>query len=224
LQVRRRSKVVNAHEPMAHEQAAELLPWLVNESLPAEEIQSVLEHARACVICRRELDDLERVRASIENSAAIVPAPDMRNINARIDRLIDRQNWGREWILRVREALKSPWRIAFVAQSLMVVVLASLLLWLASDNSDFTTLTEPSGLPPGTYVRVVFSPEIAKSELAVFLDRFELNIVDGPSNRGVYTLGLSTSMSLKDRDNLVLFLQGDPRILFAQPVLGGPDQ
>lgn len=212
---------MNVRESVSHEQAAELLPWLVNESLDADEKEGVIEHARACVICRRELDELERLRDSMVPESLAIPAPDMRRINARIDRLIDRQKWGRILITRAREAFDGPWRIAFVAQSILLIVLASILLWPEPDNAEFTTLTEPGDLPSGTYVRVVFSPELAKPELAMLLDRFELRVVDGPSNRGVYTLGPADSISLEDRDNLVLFLQGDPRVLFAQPVIHG---
>ena len=215
---------MNVRDPVSHEQAAELLPWLINDSLNADESEDVLDHARSCVICRRELDELERLRDSIVSSSTAVPSPDMRNINSRIDALIDRQNWGRVLISRARETLKSPWRIAVLAQSVLIVVLASFLLLPEGDNGEFTTLTEPGDLPSGSYVRVVFSPELARSELLIFLNGFELAIVDGPSSRGVYTLGLAASMSLQDRDRLVLFLQGDPRVLFAQPVLGGPDQ
>ena len=210
-------------DPVSHEQAAELLPWLINDSLDADEKAGVLDHARACVICRREMNELERLQELIVDASASMPAPDMRNINAHIDKLIDRQNWRQVLMFRAREMLQSPWHIAFLAQSVLIVVLASLILWPEAENGEFTTLTEPGDLPAGTYVRVVFSPEIARSEFLIFLERFELAIVDGPSSRGVYTLGLAPSMSLNDRDKLVLFLQGDPRVLFAQPVLGGTD-
>ena len=49
---------MNTRESVSHQQAAELLPWLVNDSLDAGEKENVLEHALACVICRRELDEL----------------------------------------------------------------------------------------------------------------------------------------------------------------------
>jgi len=212
---------VNAHDAVTHEQAAELLHWLVNDSLEAEQKESILEHARACVICRREMDELEKLRDSIAHASMPVPAPDMRNINARIDASIDRQNRGRRLIEHALEAFGSPWRIAFVAQSVLLIILAGVLLWPAADDTEFTTLTDSNGLPAGHYVRVVFSPEIQTSEISSFLERFELEVVSGPSRRGVYTLGLDNKMTLQNRDSLVLFLQDDNRVLFAQPVAGG---
>ena len=50
---------MNAPETVSHEQAVELIPWLVNESLVGKEKEAVLEHAQSCVICRRDLDDLD---------------------------------------------------------------------------------------------------------------------------------------------------------------------
>ena len=42
---------MKARESVSHEQAAGLLPWLVNDTLDAGEKENVLEHALACVIC-----------------------------------------------------------------------------------------------------------------------------------------------------------------------------
>ncbi len=217
---------MNAPERVSHEQAAELLPWLVNDLLVDKEKETVLEHARSCVICRRDLDDLEQLRDSIISASSLkpIPAPDMRSINARIDALIDRQNRGRVLIARLREVFVSPWQVAFVAQSVLLVVLASLLLWPGPRDAEFTTLTQPHVLPDGHYVRVVFSPELTQSEFIELLDNLELKIFDGPSSRGVYTLGVAKAMSVHDHDKLVAELQGDPSVLFAQPVNRGAEQ
>jgi hypothetical protein len=212
---------VNAHESASHEQAAELLPWLLNESLDGDEKEMILQHTRTCVICRRELESLRQLRDSVvdASSAGYTPAPDMRNINARIDALIDRQNRGQLLISRIREMFGNRWRIAFAAQSVLLIVLAGILLWPGSEKSEFMTLTEPDELPDGTYIRVVFSPEITTSELSGVLARFDLSVIDGPSVRGVYTVGVPGSPSPEQRERLLLDLQGDPKVLFAQPVL-----
>jgi hypothetical protein len=215
---------VNARERVSHEQAANLLPWLVNDSLDSEEKEGVLEHSRICVICRRELDELVRLRDSVARPTADIPAPDMRRINARIDDWNDRRNWGQRLIRAARKATDNPWRIGFVAQTVLLLVLATLLFMPAGDDPAYTTLTDPDSLPAGAYVRIVFTPEIDQTELTMFLDRFELSVVGGPSARGVYTLELADAMSLKDRDNLLLYLQGDSRVLFAQPVVHGVEQ
>ena len=59
---------MNVRESVSHEQAVELLPWLVNNSLDEQEKEAVLEHAHACVICRRELTNLQQLQNSISNT------------------------------------------------------------------------------------------------------------------------------------------------------------
>jgi hypothetical protein len=205
---------------LSHDIAIELLPWLVNDSLAGDEKLKVLAHARTCVICRRELDDLERLRGALllSSTAPPLPEPDMRNINAQIDRLINRQNWWRNFVSRVRNTPNYSWRTAFAVQSILLIVVAGLFLWPNPESQEFTTLTQPGDLPDGHYVRLVLSPAYAESELSTMLEQYGLEVVKGPSPGGVYTLGLADTLSNVDRDKLVLTLQEDPRVLFAQPV------
>ena len=214
---------MNRHEPMSHEQASELLPWLVNQSLAEGERDLVHAHATSCVICRRELHELENLRDSISDvsAATAIPAPDMRRINARIDALIEKKNQGQLLLANVRDFFRSPWRFAFAAQTALVVVLATALLWPQADEPEFTTLTDPQNLPEGRYVRVVFEPALPASELSSLLDAMNLTIVDGPSDRGVYTLRLSATLSAADRDAIVTDLSANDDVVFAQPVPSG---
>jgi hypothetical protein len=105
----------------------EMLPWLINDSLLSDERTAVLDHAQSCVMCRREIKSLEELRDSVSrlSSPVPIPDPDMRNINARIDKLIDRQNWARRSISWIGEFFASPWRAAYVAQSVLLVVLVN---------------------------------------------------------------------------------------------------
>ena len=215
---------MNVSESVSHEQAVELLPWLVNGTLDAQEREVVFEHAHACVICRRELSHLHQLQESFSDASntVLIPEPDMRKINARIDALVDRQNWVWTQLLQLREIFDSPWRIGFVVQSAILVLLATAVLWPGNETLEFTTLTQADSLPDGRYVRVVFTPDIQQSEITNLLDNFDLTIVEGPSNRGVYTLGVWDAA--ETNDVLVQSLQDDPNILFAQPVIIGVDQ
>lgn len=207
-------------ESMTHEQARELLPWLVNDSLEAEERELVGEHAKSCVICRRELAELERLQVSIAVAAdsAAVPAPDMRHINARIDALIEKENRSLVLMSRIRDFVSSPWRAAFAAQSAVLVALATVLLWPQPERPDFITLTTPQDRPDGHYIRVVFDPSIDAVRFTALLEELQLTIVDGPSERGVATLRVAPAVSVADRDELVSDLLVDPGVLFAEPV------
>ncbi len=209
-----------ARESLPHEHAMEMLPWLINDSLLGDERAAVLDHAQSCVMCRREIKSLEELRDSVNRLSGLVPIPepDMRNINARIDKLINLQNRARRSISWIGEFFASPWRAAYVAQSVLLVVLAAALLWPATRDTEYTMLTQASDLADGHYVRVVFSPDLAHSDLRELLDELELSIVAGPSNRGVYTLATKNSIVVEKRDTALASLLKNRSVLFAQPV------
>ena len=209
-----------ARESLLHEHAMEMLPWLINDSLLGDERAAVLDHAQSCVMCRREMKSLEDLRDSINclSSAIPIPDPDMRNINARIDKLINRQNWARRSMSWISEFLASPWRVAYVAQSVLLVVLAATLLWPATREPEYTMLTQAPDLANGHYVRAVFSPDLTHANLKELLDELELRIVAGPSDRGVYTLATENSIAITERDAALASLLKNPSVLFAQPV------
>lgn len=215
-----------AHESVPHEQAMEMLPWLVNNSLSTDERDTVLDHAQSCVVCRREIKALEDLRDSIESlsSAISIPTPDMRNINARIDKLIDRRNWGRRSASWIGEFFTSPWRAAYVAQSVLLVVFAAALLLPATRDTEYTMLTQTPDLADGHYVRVVFSPDLTQFKINELLDDLELRIIAGPSSRGVYTLAVENSIVVEDRDAVLVKLSKNRNVLFAQPVNHGATQ
>ncbi len=209
-----------ARESLLHEHAMEMLPWLINDSLLSDERAAVLDHAQSCVMCRREMKSLEDLRDSINclSSPLPIPEPDMRNINARIDKLINRQNWARRSMSWIREFFASPWRAAYVAQSVLLVVLAAALLWPETRDTDYTMLTQASDLADGYYVRVVFSPDLTNANLKELLDELKLRIVAGPSDRGVYTLATENSFVITERDAALASLSKNRSVLFAQPV------
>ncbi len=207
-------------EGMPHAQAQELLPWLVNDTLAADERRLVDAHARSCVVCRRDLVELERLRESFSESAdpAGVPAPDMRRINARIDALVERDGRFGQLVAGLRDSLARPWRLAFAAQSLLLVALLTVLLWPQPATDEYTTLTTPQALPAGDYLRVVFDPDLDAAATARLIDGLALAIVEGPSERGVALLRITPPAGGEDADALAARLLGRPGVLFAQPV------
>jgi hypothetical protein len=155
------------------------------------------------------------------SSPVPIPAPDMRNINARIDRWIDRQNFVRRSFSWIGGFFRSPWRTVYAVQTVLLVMLGAALLWPESRDAEFTTLTRSQELAVGHYVRVVFSPELTFAEQQALLDDLELRIVAGPTDRGVYTLATENSMAVEERDIALTQLSKNPVVIFAQPVNQG---
>jgi hypothetical protein len=217
---------VTAPEMMSHDKAAGLLPWLVNNSLDAVEREAVRDHATSCVICRRELTQLETLQAAIASAEMpdSVSVPDMRRINARIDASLERETAGVALLVRLREWFDNPWRVAFAAQTALLI--AVLAFWVSPPISEpeFTTLTEPQVLPDGHYVRIVFNPTLDTAAISALLEGTGLNVSSGPSPRGVYTLRFADGTAVADRAAVVTALHGEPGVLFVQPVTGGEEK
>lgn len=209
------------YDVMSHEESIELLPWLVNNSLRADEREAVRAHAKSCIICRRELAELEALQESVQSMAVAVPAPDMRRINARIDAQLQRESRGRDLVEGVRNFFASPWRAAFAAQSLALVVVAGLWLQSGIGEPQFRTLTTTETLPSGHYLRVVFDPNLEQSLIDDLLADAGLGVAAGPSERGVVTLRFADAVDEADRSAATETLRSDPRVLFLQPVAGG---
>ena len=217
---------MTAHKSVPHEQAMELLPWLINDSLNRDERATVLAHSQSCVICRREMKALEDLRDSIQRlfGTVSIPTLDMRIINSRIDKHISMQNRGRRVVTWLGELFRSPWRTAYAAQTVLLIVLAAALLWPATRDTEYTTLTQTPDLAAGHYVRAVFSPDLTHSGINDLLEDLQLRIVAGPSDRGVYTLATENSNAVEERDDALELLSQNQGVLFAQPVNQGARQ
>lgn len=210
---------MNTDDNLTHEQAIELLPWLVNESLPAGELELVLGHARSCVICRRELDELRRLRELVDAARpGVVPEPDMRRINSRIDKLIADEKRPALLLARVGELFTSPLRVAVALQAVMLLVLGGLLLRPDASAPEFTTLTAPVELPAGQYLRAVFDPDLPGTEIETLIAGSGLAIVGGPSPRGVYTLSYTGITTAEERAQVLTALQEHPQVLLAEQI------
>jgi hypothetical protein len=180
----------------------------------------VREHSRNCVICRRELEELETVAARIAASSRVpLPPPDMRRINARIDAELQRAGRGSALLARLRDWGANPWRVAFALQTVVLVALA--VAWLRPDEPDalYTTLTAPAeSAGDGEYLRVVFEPGLEAGAIDALLAERGLVVTAGPSPRGVYTLEFTAIRDAGGRAAVLAELQADPQVLFVQPV------
>lgn len=215
---------MSAPESMSHEEAIELLPWLVNGSLHPSETEPVRVHARSCVVCRRELETLNELRDFVVDGAMAeaIPESDMRNINARIDHMIERKSWGSSLISWLHAHFASPWKLAFAAQTILVIGLAAALMWPPTPEPVFTTLTQAELMPGKHRVRVVFTPQTTLAEVTFLLRDTQLTVQSGPSARGVYTLAFPETLGPQEREQLLGHLQSLPAVQFAQNVAQYP--
>jgi len=86
-------------------------------------------------------------------------------------------------------------------------------------GAAYRTVTSPPAEPfHAGQVRAVFAPNVTVEELTRIVSETRLSIVDGPSDSGVYTLGLQNATA-RSIDDVVKRLRSDPRVRFAEPVV-----
>jgi len=211
---------VNTVDEMTHDAAAELLPWLVNDSLPDDEKGRVLAHAQSCVLCRKDLAGLEALRDTVTAGAidADTPPVDMRRINRRIDAYMEKRRHIPRALETLGAFLSSPWKAAAALQAVVILVLFAVLLGPDNDSPQYTTLTDDTPLPPGDYLRIVVSTEPGAGDLAALLDRYDLTLVEGPSPRGVTTVAFSRTASREQQQAVVRTLSEHPMLRYVQPL------
>jgi hypothetical protein len=196
---------------MSHERAFELLPWLVNGSLAAEERDLVEQHVRACLLCHREVKEQQRLRVALRSQPAV-------HISAQngFDELTSRLDGTSN--VRVRRRPFAAFA-SFAVVGAAGVALLGVLLWGAmapggSRAPEFETLATP---PPDNAVAidVVFAQSITAAEMQRLLGEIDGSIASGPSDVGRYTVRLDDAAEPADVDELLTRLQRDPRVRFA---------
>ncbi len=219
-------------------EAARLLPWHVTGRLSAADAARVTQHVAQCAACRADLVSQRALRERLRDDGPLEYAPQagLAATLARIDEL------GRELAVPA-EAAGSPaiapartagggarWRApqwlaaAVVLQAIGLGVLGSLLLSRdeasrAQQPARFETLSTPAAEAPGGQLRAVFTTDMTLGQLEQLLGARGLQVVAGPTEAGVYTLGLRSASPAAVGATLRA-LRADPRVRFAEPTAG----
>jgi anti-sigma factor RsiW len=222
---------------LTHEQAWELLPWLVNETLLPHERHGVEAHLAACPICRAEAERCRALGAGVRG-AEVAPSPHPAQL-ARLLRRIDEVEGERRRPLFVR--LLGTTRVnvgwALGAQAVTLLALVMVIFWPVAPVAPpsvatapaFRTLGDPpapgpAGAPAGSVhrVKVVFAPTTTEADLRALLLEVRAELVAGPSPLGAYTLALPARGPAAEPLTLVLeHLRADRHIRFAEPEVDG---
>ncbi len=221
---------------MNHDEAWSLLPWLVNETLSGTEQAAVDTHVRDCLLCRRELGMQRQISRGVNASSTIRISAQrgFASLMEKVDAGSDNAAETNGTISMVRhtidctvrfwnEALSTNQRwVAATTAAAGCLVAVLLTITTADDPSDaarYTTLTTA----PTAYsnlVEVVFAGEATQRDIDAVLIKFNARILTGPSQKGVYTIVISSETG-GEFDEVVRRLAGDPRVGFAGISLGG---
>jgi hypothetical protein len=217
----------------AHGECWNLLPWIANESAAAKDMARVEEHLRDCRECQEELSFQRQLREAIRSEEAIVLAPQtsLQKLMQRIDSVADMDDEhevaraAAEPVVARREPARLRWLP--IAAAVQGIAIAGLLAALWSQSRDelaagrYSVLTTPTAaVARGPVIRVVFGGNVALDEMNRVLRSIDAQIIAGPSEAGVYTLGLASGAADKsDVEQAIAQLRADGRVMFAEPAV-----
>jgi len=218
------------------------LPWIANESAAAKDLARVEAHLRDCHECQEELEFQRQLRNAIRSEDAIVLAPQtsLQKLMQRIDAVpdLDEDELDSESpavVEPIAVARREParWtRWLPIAAAVQGIAIAGLLaaLWTQSKTQDDLTAGRYIGLtaPAATVtrvpaIRVVFSGEVALDDMNRVLRAINAQIIAGPSEANVYTLGLAAGAADRpDIEKAIAQLRADGHVMFAERASEAP--
>jgi len=204
---------VTDQSELGHDSVYELLPWLANGSLAAAERDRAELHVRSCIVCRRELKELERLRAAVRSQPTL-------HLSAeggldRLQRQLDREAANRRPARR--DVGYAPF-FRFAAVASVGVAFLGVLLWLAPNvpnQMGYTTLGTQSAAQRAQ-IDLIFDQKTALADIQTLLQTVDGEIVAGPSQIGRYGVRIHGG-NAKDPEVKALIeqLARDPRVRFA---------
>jgi len=170
-----------------HQMAQELLPWFVMGTLGEDEHAMVEAHVRGCLICQRELEWQEQLRAAHDDH---VPDFDVDRALAALRLRIANSAPPTQRSGAWQTLWRRPWtQWALAAQFVVIVALGAVAVSARKDAPAYHALGQ-SGTAAQATARlvVVFAPQATEAEIRAILRRSGTRIVDGPTLTDAYVL------------------------------------
>jgi hypothetical protein len=197
----------------AHDEAQQLLPWLLAGTLEGAELERVQAHLGSCERCRTDLARERSLRAAgRQREPALDPDRALAQLLPRLGPQEAREGSPGRWKSAVA-ANGSRWlRALAAAQMAVIAMLALLLVRPGDDNASYRGLGA-AGHAEGNLV-VAFNPDTPERELRRILQATEARVVDGPTVTDAYVLAVPQSRQASTLGRL----RAEPAVILAQPL------
>lgn len=220
---------------MNHDQVQELLPWLANDSLSANDQAALENHAHQCDACVADLELLRALRSVSRTPQPTEPAYRPELLDGVMARLATTPQHAapvatpkrkrRTLARRFRDwaSARIAWaatpllmRSALVAQGALIAVLAGVLLVGGTGNDSAEQAYETvSGSTQGD-VAIAFRPDATEAEIRAVLVAADATVVAGPSAVGIYRLTLNRDAALRAT---MVELSASDLVIYLEPVV-----
>jgi hypothetical protein len=219
--------------PDPHQEARELIPWVVNGRATAAQNSAVLAHLEHCTECRCDFEAQSQLYQVMHEEGPVVFAAEnsFQKLLARVDAAPEEPAAQAEPAARAAPVAAPRARSTRTVRYLAAAVIVQAVglgcgAWLLMDHYrqlDPVYVTRTAGTPDyrhGARARAVFSPAVTVEALQMLLQKSGAHIIDGPTEAGVYTLGFAPD-NLASESQLaarVRLLRADPGVIFAEPL------
>lgn len=238
-------KQINTKPYSDHQELSQLLPWYVNKTLQGSELKAVEDHLAVCLICKRELTQLQKLAQAVLHSGSIDTAE-----QASFSRLKKRLHTGSSAGLQsnleqglglqqktgnnIRPFNRNPRKQAWTNNALIrpaLAMAAAVLLTLSvliprytgnemRFDSNFRTLSSDKNteVMNANEIRVVFAENVNQQQRTQILEQVHGQFVgDKPTAQGVYTVRLERDIASDHLLDAIDLLRKDRNVVFAEP-------
>ena len=209
-----------------HLSAWEQLPWLVNGTASEAQRSALGAHIAACDRCREELDRQRSIHRAMNDTDRAGP-PVERGL-ARLTRRIEASapeggiRSGRQAAPRSRWAVIAYGLAAVVLLETGGLAMLSTQLGIGSKRAEpaYRTLSSPAASAAQGTIRLVLDSRMTVGDLQALLVPLNLQIVAGPGEHGIYTIGPAGPGS-DDPAQQIEALRAARGVRFAEPITPG---
>ena len=200
-----------------HLRVWDLLPWIVNGTASESVRHDVDAHVSECRDCREELVRQRRVYAAMNADADAQAALPVERGLEKLLESVDAQERQVAPYARTDGTGRNRWAWVACGLAAMVLLEAGGLVGLGTSHrgSSYHTLSVPDAQMPQSAIRLVVDSSMTAGDLQALLVPLHLQIVAGPNEDGVYSLGLLGRGHDIEKDTAAL--RAAPGVRFVEP-------
>jgi len=212
-----------------------LLPWYVNKTLQGAELDTVKQHLNNCLICNRELLNLQNLSGLINQASTfeLSAQGSFSKLKQRLHPAEDAQqsvvSFARpsKWQSKInfkQRKISAP-ALALAAGVLLAVVLPRFMPIDQLQSHDYRTLSdsEITNTNPNE-LRVIFKENTSLQTIDQLLASIQGTIIHGPNEQSVYTIGIKKSSVTTSAIDRLSILRADAHVIFAEPGYASPSK
>ena len=225
-----------------HQELSQLLPWYVNKTIQGNELKAVEAHLTVCLICKRELVQLQKLAQAVnlEGSLDSAEQASFTRLKMRLQGQTEafsqpagfnlNGNVVSSNVKQINDSRKQRWTSRTIAQPALAMAAAVLLSitllmprYAGNDvqlSNNFKTLSDgqQQEAVKANEIRVVFAENVNQLQKNTILERIHGQFIsNNPTAQGVYTVRLDTDIAAKHLLDVIELLKKDNKVIFAEP-------